>query len=316
MNQTLKQTLTIWFIKDQRAGHVNQLEGLANRLHAHQPINSHWLDIATLPFEWKHGLIKDPPRLEIPTPDVIISAGHQTHKPLLIAARLYQAVSVVLMKPSLPLNWFDIVICPAHDGLNNDSRTLNTVGALNKVNPDKRDELNDSRACLMLIGGPSKHYTWNNDTIIRQIREVCLADPDRHWQLSNSPRTPDIFIQTLLQERLANLEYQPFSPDKSEWLPDKLLSSEITWVTPDSISMIYEALTAQSKTALFDLPMAKKQKSGRVTRSIQQLIEQAYVTPFGQWQQSHRYLPAKNDLWEADRAARWLLEKLQVRPLS
>jgi len=313
MNQTLNKTLIFWFIKDQRAGHINQLEGLAERLCAHQTIESYWLDVSTLPFEWRHGLMKDPPRLKIPAPDVIVGAGHQTHKPLLIAARLYQAVSVVLMKPSLPLNWFDIVICPVHDGLNEDARTLNTFGALNKINPERNTEVSKSDSRLMLIGGPSKHYAWNDDTILKQANALCHADPEAHWVLSNSPRTPETFIQKLTQQIPANLDYQPFLPDQSEWLPEKLLLSRTVWVTPDSVSMIYEALTAQAQTALFDLAISRKNKPGRVARSIQHLIDQHYVTSFGQWQQSHEYQPLPEKIWEADRAACWLLEKLRTR---
>jgi len=306
MNPNATKSITIWLIKDQKAGHISQLEGLAERLCAHHNIQAHWLDEADLPFEWRHGLVKNAPSLDIPPPDIIIGAGHQTHKPLIIAARLYQAFNVVLMKPSLPLNWFNAVICPRHDGLREDQRVLNTFGALNKINPSDN---NTKNAHLMLIGGPSKHFDWNDENVIEQIKTICHANKEVKWALSDSPRTPLSFLPKLEKVTIPNLKLHPYSSNQQGWLSQQLLASEVSWVTPDSVSMIYESITAGAKTALFDPEPSTKKKPTRVARSIQQLISDHYVTPFEQWRESQNYQSLPEKIWETDRAAKWLLEK-------
>ena len=40
---------------------------------------------------------------DLPTPDIVLGAGHRTHLSLLAARRVHRGKAVVLMRPSLPL---------------------------------------------------------------------------------------------------------------------------------------------------------------------------------------------------------------------
>ncbi len=55
-----------------------------------------------------------------------------------------------------------------------------------------------------------------------------------------------------------------------------LLASEDAWVTPDSISMTYEALSAGCRTGVFELSPNKTSNS-RITHSIEALVKNQYV---------------------------------------
>src|SRR5687767_2030716 len=92
----------IRILSDGRAGHENQSAGLALALQRRTGagIETVKLDLAR---SWLHRL-RTARALEggKPAPQLIISAGHRTHLPLLAAARKFRARSVVIMKPSLP----------------------------------------------------------------------------------------------------------------------------------------------------------------------------------------------------------------------
>ena len=48
-------------------------------------------------------------------PDIAIGAGHKTHLYLLAIKRCFGAKIVVILKPSLPLKFFDLCVIPKHD---------------------------------------------------------------------------------------------------------------------------------------------------------------------------------------------------------
>ena len=70
-------------------------------------------------------------------------------------------------------------------------------------------------------------------------------------------------------------------------------------------SPLYEALTAGVPTGLFELPEGS---GGRIAQGLQQLLTDGLVTPFAQ--RPALAQAARPQLWEADRAARWLLHRL------
>ena len=181
--KTAHKVLSVWFIHDQRPGHINQLKGLAKRLKVHseakntQVIDS-WFDAKAVSFSWKELLLKksnDPHQIK---PDIVIAAGHSTHKLLLQAAHVHQAFSVVLMKPSLPLFLFNAIICPQHDHIKRkaNDHIFESSGALNNITPPELSLTKTTeKTCyktkhLMLMGGPSKHFMWNENSLINEIK--------------------------------------------------------------------------------------------------------------------------------------------------
>lgn len=297
-----RQTLIVWVISDGKPGHVNQSLGLAEALARAVPTQTHRL--TALPA-WRAGLMlffKIAPDKTLPAPDLIIGAGHATHLTLLAARRACGGRSVVMMKPSLPRRCFDLCILPQHDGVAADAQTLVTEGAVNRIRPSGQRQ---PERGLILIGGVSSHFEWDSDAIQLQIKSILARTPDVHWALTTSRRTPDDFLSSLPPH--ANLSLVPHSETPPDWLPDQLAHSSTVWVTPDSASMVFEALTAGADVGVFDLPVNPR---SRVGRAISHLAEARRITRFAHWCAHETLHPNTQPLAEADRCAAWILQWL------
>lgn len=295
-------SLCIWIVSDGKPGHLNQSRGLAEAIARATPTTIH--EFAALPRARAAlaCLLARLPAQNLPLPDLILGAGHATHLTLLAARRASGGRAVVLMKPSLPRRLFDLAIVPAHDGLKADARTWVTEGAINRVRPAAEPDDARMRRGLILIGGESPHFEWNGDAIHVQIKSLLARLPALHWTLATSRRTPADFLARLPRhETLAVVPPEAAPPD---WLPARLAESGIVWVTPDSASMVYEALTAGADVGVFDLPVNPK---SRVGWAIAGLADAHRITRFAQWCAHGVLHPNRSPLAEADRTAAHLL---------
>ncbi|WP_165857671.1 ELM1/GtrOC1 family putative glycosyltransferase [Marinobacter sp. JSM 1782161] len=296
----------VWCLHDDRPGHQNQLRGLANRLQALAGARVYWIDASAIRVSrWRAWLGRAPimPDPELESPDWIVAAGSGTHRLLLSLRR--RARTVVLMRPGFPRRWVDYAIIPAHDEPQADDRTLVTIGALNTMTPMAR--LSQKRHGLMLIGGPSKHFAWNADPILDQVDRLRTGYPQWHWTVSSSRRTPEEVIVALRSRAGAHFTFRDHRDTHSLWLSHALADSRACWITPDSVSMVYESLTAGIPTGVFDLP---PRDSSRVAHGVTQLLDEHRVAPFTRAPSIMTEGAAQPEpLWEADRAARWLLSQ-------
>jgi len=255
---------------------------------------------------WRAGLMwlfKYFPHSSLPPPDLILGAGHATHLTMLAARRAQGGRAVVLMKPSLPRRWFDLCIVPEHDNIAPDACTLVTQGALNRVRASHPRQPDRG---LILIGGASPHFEWNNEAIALQIQSILANTPDVQWTLADSRRTPSEFMAKLSPHpRLQYISHTTTAPD---WLRDQLEHAATVWVTPDSASMVYEALTAGAEVGVFDLPVNPR---SRVGWAIARLVDQQRITRFISWCAHGKLHPNLQPLAEADRCAQWILTWLK-----
>jgi mitochondrial fission protein ELM1 len=297
--------LVVWVVSDGKPGHVNQSLGLAESLARATPTEVHTLPALPARRAWLALLLKRMPGIPFPAPDLIIGAGHATHPTLLAARRARGGRAVVLMKPSLPRRWFDLCILPRHDGIATDACTLVTEGAINRVRPAAARDANRG---LLLVGGVSPHFEWDSDAVQVQIKSILARTPDTHWTLTTSRRTPADFLAQL--SAAPNLDIIPHTATPPDWLPAQLSRSGTVWVTPDSASMVFEALTAGADVGVFDLPAKPK---SRVGRTIAQLADAQRITRFANWCARGTLHPNLHPLAEADRCADWILEWLKKR---
>jgi len=246
--------------------------------------------------EWRKG---EPPAL-------ILGAGHRTHIPLLFAGLLMRKVrTVVCMKPSLPMGWFDVCVVPRHDVAKASRRVITTVGALNGIRP--HPEKAKDRG-VMLIGGPSKEYGWDEEALLRQLERLggdAFALPHGRWVLTTSRRTPAGFAQRVPQ----GIEVVPVEETPRGWVAEQLMHAHTVWVTRDSVSMIYESLGSGAAVGLLDLPKANQRPEtrdqrpvSRVQKGIALLEEEGRVTSFAEWERMGK-LKASEPLVEVDRVA-------------
>ena len=297
--------LTIWRVTDGKRGHENQSLGLALALCRETPCQLETLHLSRgwpCLVDWLLG--RFPRGRDLPRPDLIIGAGHATHWPMLAARRACGGKIAVLMKPTLPLSWFDWVIAPEHDGLQAGPSVLATQGPINLIQPGMA---RDKRGGLMLIGGPSAEYGWSETVLLKQIHLIALHHPETQWQLANSRRTPAGFLDNLARLGLANVTAVAHENVPAGWLPEQLAQAAQVWVTPDSASMVYEALGSGAAVGCFELPYARP---GRVARGLEKLLRQKRLTGFSEWERSGKLAPNDQPLNEAERCARLLLQSL------
>ena len=295
----------VWLVSDGKPGHLNQSLGLAEALARATPVTLHTLPALPAWRALLALLLKRVPGSALPTPDLIVGTGHATHLTLLAARRARGGRAVVLMKPSLPRRCFDLCVVPRHDGVAEDRHTLVTEGALNRIRPTAA---HDSSLGLILVGGESKHFDWDSDAIQLQIKSILARTPDTQWTLTTSRRTPADFLGAL--PPFPNLNVTPHTATSPEWLPAQLARCGTAWVTPDSASMVYEALTAGAEVGVFDLPVNPK---SRVGWAISELADAQRITRFVSWCAHGTLHPNLQPLAEADRCAGWILEWLKNR---
>lgn len=290
-------SLVIWRLSDGKPGHEKQTLGLCHALGRLAPAKT--IDIRAHDG-WRNTLYwaavgRYPPGRDLPAPDLLVGAGHATHLPLLAARRAHGGRTVVLMKPSLPLALFDLCLIPEHDAPPPRPNVIPTLGALNDVAPGGE---HDPPRGLILVGGPSPHFRWDSRAIARQIIELTRARPELDWRLTTSRRTPADFLDGL---DAGGLELFPAEATPPGWLERQLAEAGEAWVTPDSVSMVYEALTSGCRVGLFDLPAVH---GSRVAKGVMALEAQGRVATFPQ------HPPAKPlALAEAARCAGLILEK-------
>jgi mitochondrial fission protein ELM1 len=279
----------LWFISDGKPGHINQSLGLLEALQRRIP-NITWREIPVMSV-WQ--AIRFARHHHKQLPNFIISTGHRTHLNLLILSKIMRVPALVLMKPSLPLNWFDLCIIPEHDSPPARPNIINSLGPLNKIQPVAKE----AGTGVILVGGPSKHFDWQPEHLHAQLKNLIEHDA-RNWTIATSRRTPEVTISLL--QTLANVTLVLASETDANWLPRLLAKTELCWVTQDSMSMIYESLTAGCNVKLLEVPTRSE---NRLTRGIQKLQLSSYLS-------SDSNPPLK--LAEADRCA----EIIQQRFLS
>ncbi|WP_299772744.1 ELM1/GtrOC1 family putative glycosyltransferase [uncultured Pseudoteredinibacter sp.] len=311
--------LNLLIVSDGKPGHLNQSLGLQAALERSlpkqlacscsiqpplSPFQNLGLGFGSKPADWPEQA------------DIVIGAGHASHLTILAASKYYGAKSVVLMKPSLPRTLFDFCVVPQHDGLEEKGNTLLSLGALNPVYYQGQKK----RLKMILLGGPSKHFEWLEEDLLGQLKDILSeAGPDKAepWMILTSRRTPESFkkaLQNLLSNGVGNgglaaATVKLIHPDDvpSGWLAEQLPMASLCWVSPDSVSMVYEALTAEAQVAIFDMPV--NLPVSRVAKGVQELSEQARVDNYPAWSERGKgELKANSEAFnQADKIARKLL---------
>jgi mitochondrial fission protein ELM1 len=297
--------LTLWLLGDGKPGHENQSLGLAEAMQRRVACEIHRISIAGEGGFFGRIRAALAAGTKLPKPDIIIAAGHATHLPLLWLARKYGSQSIVLMRPSLPLRFFDLCIAPAHDFPKKPQRKnlILTRGAINRVHASSPSKTGR----LILIGGPSKTHGWNDAAMLEMLAKLTATGD---WQLTDSRRTPEGFLEQI-KKHLPNIEIFSCNETAPDWLPDKLSRAKEVWVSEDSVSMIYESLSSGARVGL--LPVPRLNSHSRVLRGIDELIADRFLTTFSDWKQTGHLAQTAQLLNEADRCAEivWHMEVAQ-----
>lgn len=299
-----KVTMHIVYVSDGKAGHRSQALGLFKAMQRQytstvtfQEISIDDLPIGTL----LSGLFRHQVAGVDQAPNYIFGVGSHTHFRVWLLGQVYkQAKTVILMKPSLPFALFDYAVIPEHDGVTASKKVLVTQGALNPIVNEQRHQ---QGRILIALGGSSKRHQWNDAKVLNSIQHITADNPEAEIILTTSRRTPKAFLNVLEQQNFsAQFQIYPVEQTPQGWIFKEMQKAEAVWVTGDSVSMIYEALTAGCKVGVIQIDRLKED---RITGSVDLILQKGLVS----LSTSSSELTEPSAFKEADRVATYLLTK-------
>ncbi len=315
MSQEYKKVTKIGVFFDGRPGHEKQTEGILRCLQKRLPVETvefiiqrasitkeigNWLRYFLLSNAAEQNCIEEF--------DLLIGTGSRTHIPMLSLKKRYGLPVVTCMSPSsLLLDKFDLCFVPQHDGLQRKENVFQTIGPPNISTAQGH---HDPKKGLVLIGGiDEKSHSWQTETLRKQLLDLFGDSTIQTWTVTTSPRTPADTEQMVFSVtgNYQHVDFFPFKETKRGWLEEQYSQNRYVWVTADSMSMVYEALSADCRVGL--LPVKWKQKRSKFRRSEEFLIEKGYVVSFESWNLDKNKWPTRGTLNEADRCAKEIIKR-------
>ncbi|TAJ70967.1 MAG: nucleoside-diphosphate sugar epimerase [Phenylobacterium sp.] len=311
--------LRIWAVSDGRAGIEAQALGLAEAVARLKPAH-----IGVKRIGWKAGLGRLPWRLippgartgdavAAPYPDIWIAAGRAT---LPLSSRMLKwsegrTFVVQTQDPRAPLDRFDLVVPPEHDGLTGPN-VFPILGAPNRITPEKLAldlaRFQDRLAPLphprvaVVIGGKSRAHDLPLAGARALAAEIAHAIQAAGGTilLSFTRRTPAP-AREAMAAALAHLPGVIWDGSGENPYFAFLAAADAILVTEDSTNLATDA--GATGKPLFILPMAGR--SAKLERFHAELRRRGIARPFAGELTAPPYPP----LLETDRAARELLRR-------
>lgn len=322
--------LSIVAYYDGRLGHEKQTRGILNALSDMTPIEVDSRKVSVTPSVylknwaayWFSFLRSGRSEGKSRPVDIIIGTGTHTHIPMLLDKKSRKRDSgqqvrvVTCMTPDVWLRGkFDLCCIPIHDEPAPAVNVFVTMGPPNTVKYEGR-HLSDRG--LILVGGvDTKSHIWKSEEIIARIRMIVGNNHAIHWTVSSSPRTPENTCLDLeeMASSIKNFSFYRSSETPAGWVEEQYALCGTVWVTADSISMVYEAVTAGCSVGV--LPVEWLHFENKFNNSLNLLSGKGMIVDFDAWQKGAP-MPAqkKEQLNESFRCAqeilrRWWTERLQ-----
>jgi mitochondrial fission protein ELM1 len=283
---------------DGRPGHEKQTQGILDALAGMTPIKidsvkvplspaTYLKDLTIYFLPFLQGIAQ---RNDFQPVDLVIGTGSHTHLPMLLQKKRQhkssgkQARLVTCMTPDkYLLSRFDLCFIPMHDQPALVDNVFITQGPPNTVRHGG-DQYSDRG--LILVGGiDTKSHIWHSSAIIGMIRMIVDKQPGISWTVSSSPRTPEETCNSLaeLAGSMQNVKFFRSEDTPAGWVEEQYNLNRSVWVTADSVSMVYEALTAGCSVGV--LPVEWLRQDNKFLRSLRNLTGNSLVVDFHDWQQ-------------------------------
>lgn len=305
--------LKIAVFMDSRPGHRKQTLGVVEALNELTPVRTveipvpqrsplkeamHWLQYFAVPAACCPA--------DLAGCDLMLGTGSRTHISMLACRRKWAVPAVTCMTPSSLLrSRFDLCFVPQHDAVPSAKNIFFTDGPPTR---SRAKNLHDSRRGLILIGGrDEKSHRWDDAGIIEAASALVKREKDIRWTIASSPRTPETTGAGLqrLAAGYANAGYVPFAETGPGWIESEYDRNRTVWVTADSVSMLFEALSAGCRVGVF--PVEWKRKNNKFQRCIDDLCRRGLVVSFPAWREGVAAWTPSEPLQEARRCAKEIL---------
>lgn len=316
--------LRLWAVSDGRAGIENQAVGLAEAVARLTPA-----EVLVKRVAYRFGVGRLPtalnllPRLVLaeplraPWPDVWIAAGRAT-LPLSERVRRWSGGRTLVVQtqdPRRPLDRYNLVIPPRHDGLEGPN-VVPIVGGPHRVTPERLAEAEARFAARLaglprpvasvLVGGNSRSFDLTARRAAALGDEIASAARGAGGSIlvTFSRRTPSD-ARVALTERLARLPGWIWDGEGENPYFAFLAAADVVLVTEDSANMAVEAASTGKPV----LRLKLEGGSARFDRLHAELEALGAERPFAGSFESWSYPPLR----ETERAARAVLAALERR---
>ncbi len=314
MTKEKRVPVRVTALLDGRPGHEKQTKGILHALstlvdievtYQKVPFNSVIVDFLTfLKIIFQVQKTSSLPQ----SPQLLIGTGRRTHLPLLQLKKKYGCPVITCMSPSLVLRkQFDLCFIPYHDEIKEGSNVFHTIGPPNTSTSEGEHKTEEG---LILLGGKDYSHYWNTDDIKRIVEDIVTADKTTNWTISSSPRTPASTVSMLkkLDDNFCNCTFFDYKDTPAGWIEEKYAQCQRVWVTADSMSMVYEAMSAGCRVGL--IPVKWKKKKSKFAKSQRQLIEEKRVITYEYWfQNGRKWQENISILNESDRCANEIVRR-------
>ena len=250
-------------------GMISQVEGLAKALdldftHHTVELNNFWKFIPPKITPISQKIFK---KINTKDFDVIISCGRKSVIPSIYLKKISskKITNIHIQDPKVNLKNFSYVIAPEHDGLSG-ANVFSSKGAVHYLTKNEIDNNSDylknrldnnKEYFLLILGGPTKHYDYSNENILKILNLFNDLVHKNNLQgiIVPSMRTPKKIIE-LSKNKLNTNSVVIESVDKKAYLSALSLAKYIA-VTCDSTSMISEAALTGKPIYVADIPANK-----------------------------------------------------------
>ncbi len=300
-------------VLDGRPGHEKQTLGVVAGLRARTEVMLTSINISHgILNRFRYGLqlllpFLAPLKKKLQDADLVIGTGSRTHSLVLMLKKKYGIPACTCMSPSLFMRrQFDYCFVPEHDKISPARNIFFTLGA---PNPCFDRGLHQKDQGLILLGGIDKNsHDWDCDEISEQVLAIIESDQGRFWTISSSPRTPLTTVDKIRKQINAgkNARFFEYSQTPPGWIEEQYDRCGMVWVTSDSISMLYEALSSGCQVNIF--PMKWLRKNCKFRENEQLLLRKGIVSSYSAWFKQHQSGCCKSKLNEAQRCADKILE--------
>ena len=274
--------MNVYWFQDSKTGHLKQVQALLDQLKKEielsiTPINNSNQESFSQIF-----LNKD----QFGRPIILIGAGHEVYSRILQAKKYLKKTiskdlfSIAILRPSYKLSSFDLIIAPEHDFRKKriPENVIPFQGSLSATSQNPVDE----NMAIIAIGGPSKHYKFDQEILIKQLQYILSVHPKHKFKIFNSRRTPEVLNLRLKDElnKHPNAKFIDLNSPESNTFQESLNESALKFVTPDSSNLVFEALSVNGQTYLIQIESQKYRRifgAKKIRESMNELVNSRRV---------------------------------------
>jgi len=274
--------MNVYWFQDSKTGHLKQVQALLDQLK--KEIELSIITINVTNQESFSKIFSNQDQFDGPT--ILIGAGHEVYSKILQAKKYLKKTiskdlfSIAVLRPSYKLNSFDLIIAPEHDFRKKriPENVIPFQGSLSATSQNPVDE----NMAIIAIGGPSKHYKFDQEILIRQLQYILSVHPKHKFKIFNSRRTPEVLNLRLKDElnKHPNAKFIDLNSPESNTFQESLNESALKFVTPDSSNLVFEALSVNGQTYLIQIESQKYRRifgAKKIRESMNELVNSRRV---------------------------------------